>query len=39
MFKFILGMIVGGFIVHMNPNILVDILSFLLQLLSGSKLA
>ena len=39
MFKFILGMIVGGFIVHMNPNILIDILAFLLQLVSGSKLA
>ena len=39
MFKFILGMIVGGFIVHMNPDILIDILSFLLQLVSASKLA
>jgi len=39
MFKFILGMIVGGFIVHMNPDILIDILSFLLQLISASKLA
>jgi hypothetical protein len=35
MFKFILGMIVGGFIVHMNPNILIDILSFLLEVVSS----
>jgi len=39
MFKFILGMIVGGFIVHMNPDILIDILAFFLQLVSDSKLA
>ena len=35
MFKFIIGMIVGGFIVHMNPNILIDILSFLLEVVSS----
>jgi hypothetical protein len=37
MFKFIVGMFVGGFIVHYNPDILQDTLVIVFELLNEKR--
>ena len=37
MFKFIVGMFVGGFLVHLNPDILQDTLVIIFELIGNTN--